>query len=189
MGIEERVLNSKSLAKKVQFITIQASEQSDEEVRYKNINRKQIQFDLKDLQTMQMIGELLNPHGLIEYLENVFAASKMTFFRILGGKRLARRGVRFMRAFYLKHPEKFSTVTLSSNKSTHMQILRGTMIISEQINQKTISLKDHKDDYLSELETFRTKFKEEEAKLRQQEAAVKELTQEDESQPLIGIGA
>jgi hypothetical protein len=63
------------------------------------------------------------------------------------------------------------------------------MIISEQVNQKTISLKDDKEDFLSELESFRSKFKEEEAKLRRQEAAVKELTFEDESKDLIGLGA
>ncbi|MCB1110057.1 MAG: hypothetical protein KDK64_03685 [Chlamydiia bacterium] len=189
MGIEEKVLNSKKLAKKVEFITIQASEQSDNEVRYKNINRKQIRFDLNDLPMMQMIGELLHPYGLMQYFENVFSDSKITFLKILGEKRLAKRGANFLRALYLKHPEKFSSVDLSNQKSTRMFIIRGTMVISEQVNQKTISLKDEKEDYLSELESFRRKFKEEEAKLKQQEAVVKELTSNDENQALIGVGA
>ena len=71
-----------------------------------------------------------------------------------------------------------------------MTIVRGIFIITEQVNQKTISLKDDKEEFLSELESFREKFKQEEGRLREQEAAVKELTFEGEkTQALIGNGA
>ena len=186
MGFEEKVLKSQELGVMVEFLTIQSSEQTEEEVRYKDINRKQIRFDLGDLATMLKIGNLIKPHGLKQYLVNVLSGSKFSFLRILAEKKLAKRGISFLRSLYLKHPEKFASVSFSSNKKTRMLIINGIMIISEKVNQKTISLKDDKDDFLSELESFRTKFKKEEAKLRRQEALVKELTSEDESKDLIG---
>lgn len=189
MGFEEKVLKSKELGAMVEFLTIQSSEQTEEEVRYKDINRKQIRFDLGDLATMLKIGKLIKPYGLKQYLVNVLSGSKFSFLRILAEKKLAKRGVSFLRSLYLKHPEKFASVNFSSNKKTRMLIINGIMIISEKVNQKTISLKDDKDDFLSELESFRTKFKEEEAKLKRQEALVKELTSEDAGKDLIGVGA
>lgn len=191
MSFEEKVLKSKALQTRVQFITIQTSEQSEDEVRYKNINRKQIRFDLSDLSLMSQLGSLLRPYGLKQYFDNLMADSKIAFFRLIGERKLAKRGEAFLRALYLKQPEKFSSIEHSNAKSTRMKMVRGTFIISEQVNQKTISLKDEKDDYLSELELFRNKFKQEEAKLRQQEAAVKELTFEDEQTQgkLLGVGA
>ncbi len=189
MGFGEKVLKSKELGTMVEFLTIQSSEQTEEEVRYKNINRKQIRFDLGDLSTMLKIGKIIKPYGLKQYLVNVLSRSRFSFLRIMAEERLAKRGVGFLRSFYLKYPEKFASVDLSSNKKTRMLIIRGIMIISEQVNQKTISLKDDKDNFLSELESFRSKFKEEEAKLRRQEALIKELTLEDEGKDLIGVEA
>lgn len=188
MGFEEKILNSQLLRKKVEFITIQASEQKEEEVRYKNVNRKQIRFDLNDLEIMSALGKLLRPYGIIEWLENKMGVSKIAVLRILGEKRLSKRAMRFLRTLYLKAPEKFAATDLGNRKSGRMKMVCGTLIISEEINQKTISLKDHKEDYLSELEAFRNKFKEEEAKLRQQEEAVKALTFEEEEKKRIGIG-
>ena len=180
MSIESKILNSKGLRKKMEFLTIQSSEQNSEEVRYKNINRKQIKFDLNDFPTMQELGLLLNPYGLVQYLENVFVKSNISFLRIIAEKRLAKRGAKFLRALYLKHPEKFSSVDLSSNKSTRMMIIRGTLVVTEQVNQKTISLVNDEEGYVSELKSFRDKFKKEEEMLKMQEATIKELTAEDE---------
>lgn len=190
MGFEEKVIKSQKLAKKIEFITIQSSEQKEEEVRYKNINRKQIRFDLSDLSTMASLGELLRPFGLVQYLENKLAESKFEVLRLMGEKRLAKRAMHFLKALYIKHPEKFATLELSNTKSPRMKMVRGTFIISEVVSQKTISLKDDGENYQSELEAFRNKFREEEAKLRMQEAAVKELTFDDEEQErLIGMDA
>lgn len=190
MGFEEKVIKSQKLAKKIEFITIQSSEQKEEQVRYKNINRKQIRFDLSDLETMSSLGELLRPFGLVQYVENKLAASSIAIFRLLGEKRLAKRAMNFLKALYIKHPEKFATLDLSNTKRSSMKMVRGTFIISEVISQKTISLKDNGDNYQSELESFRKKFREEEAKLRTQEAAVKELTFIEEGQErLIGMNA
>lgn len=190
MGFEEKVIKSQKLAKKIEFITIQSSEQKEEEVRYKNVNRKQIRFDLSDLSTMASLGELLRPFGLIQYIENKLAQSNIDVLRFMGEKRLAKRAMHFLKALYIKHPEKFASLDLANSRSPRMKMVRGTFIISEVVSQKTISLKDNGDNYQSELESFRRKFREEEAKLRMQEAAVKELTFEEEGQErLIGMDA
>lgn len=187
MNFEEKVIKSQKLAKKIEFITVQASEQKDEEVRYKNVNRKQIKFDLSDLETMIALGELLRPYGLFQFIENKLASSSIDVLRIFGEKRLAKRAMSFLKKLYLKHPEKFAELNLTNTKSPRMNMARGTFIISEVVNQKTISLKDNGENYQSELESFRKKFKEEEAKLRMQETAVKELTFEEDQDRLIGI--
>ncbi|MCP5505156.1 MAG: hypothetical protein H7A41_08400 [Chlamydiales bacterium] len=189
MGFEEKVIKSQKLAKKIEFITIQSSEQRDEEVRYKNINRKQIRFDLSDLEVMTALGELLRPYGLKQFIENKMAQSKIDIFRLYGEKQLAKRAMNFLKALYIKHPEKFASVDLSKATSPRMKMIRGTFVISEVANQKTISLKDDGEAYQSELESFRKKYREEEAKLRMQEDAIKELTCEDEQEHLIGMDA
>ena len=118
MGFEEKVLKSKELGAMLEFLTIQSSEQTEEEVRYKDINRKQIRFDLGDLATMLKLGKLIKPYGLKQYLVNVLSGSRFSFLRILAEKKLAKRGASFLRSLYLKHPEKFASVDLSSNKKT-----------------------------------------------------------------------
>jgi len=59
-------------------------------------------------------------------------------------------------------------------------IIRGTLVVTEQVNQKTISLVNDEEGYVSELKSFRDKFKKEEEMLKMQEATIKELTAEDE---------
>ena len=189
MGFEEKVINSQKLAKKIEFITIQSNEQKEEEVRYKNINRKQIRFDLSDLSTMVALGELLRPYGLKQFIENKMAQSKIDIFRLFGEKQLAKRAISFLKALYIKHPEKFAGVDLAKATSPRMKLVRGIFIISEVANQKTISLKDDNETYQSELELFRRKYREEEAKLRMQEDVIKELTFEEGQERLIGMNA
>jgi len=188
MTFEEKVINSQRLAKKIEFLTIQSSEQREEEVRYKNINRKQIRFDLSDLEVMTALGELLRPYGFKQFIENKMAQSKIDIFRLYGEKQLAKRAMNFLKALYIKKPEKFAGVDLANATSPRMKMIRGTFIISEVVNQKTISLKDDGESYQSELELFRKKYREEEAKLRMQEDAIKELTS-DEEERLIGMDA
>jgi len=189
MEFEKKMLESQSLTKRVEFITIQSSERREEEVRYKNINRKQIRFDLSDIAIMLALGQILRPYGVKELIENKLANSKVEFFRFWGEKRLAKRGQAFMMNLYMKAPEKFSQAELKSSGKKRMQLARGTLIISELTNQKTISLKDNKDDYHAELEEFRTKFKEQEMKLRHQKDVIQELTHDESdanAQKLIG---
>lgn len=188
MGFEEKVFNSQKLAKKIEFITIQSSEQRDEEVRYNNINRKQIRFDLSDIGVMFALGQILRPYGVREFIENRLSASNVSILRLWAEKRLAKRGEKFIRSLFLKHPEKFSQVEFKNRKSSRMQITRGTFVISELVNQKTISLKDDKDNYLSELESFRDKFKAEEGRLLMHKNAVEELNT-DKEENLIGMDA
>ncbi|WP_420420718.1 hypothetical protein [Simkania sp.] len=189
MEFEKKMLESQSLTKRVEFITIQSSERREEEVRYKNINRKQIRFDLSDVAIMLALGEILRPYGVMELIENKLAKSNIEFFRYWGEKRLAKRGQSFMMSLYMKSPEKFAQAELKSKGRKQMELARGTLIISELTNQKTISLQDNKDDYHAELEEFREKFKEQEMKLRHQKDVIEELTHDGSdanAQKLIG---
>lgn len=138
---------------------------------------------------MMALGELLRPYGLKQFIENKMAESKIDIFRLYGERQLAKRAISFLKALYVKHPEKFAGVDLAKATSPRMKMIRGTFIISEVANQKTISLKDNSDSYQSELESFRKKYREEEAKLRMQEDAIKKLTCDDEEERLIGMGA
>ncbi|MCB1076095.1 MAG: hypothetical protein KDK59_11305 [Simkania sp.] len=189
MEFEKKMLESQSLTKRVEFITIQSSERREEEVRYKNINRKQIRFDLGDVAIMLALGEILRPYGVMELIENKLAKSNIEFFRYWGEKRLAKRGQAFIMNLYMKSPEKFSHAELKSKGRKQMELARGTLIISELTNQKTISLQDNKEDYHAELESFRSKFKEQEMKLRHQKEVIQELTHDESdanAQKLIG---
>lgn len=177
MDFERKLFDSKPLTKRIEFVTIQASEQTEAAVRYKNTNRKQIQFDLGDAAIMLALGQILRPYGVMELLENKMASSKVEFFRFWGEKQLAKRGKAFLMSLYMKSPEKFSKVELKGNK--RMQLARGTFTISELTSQKTISLKDEKEDYLSELESFKDQFKAEEMKLRHQKEVIEKLTQDE----------
>lgn len=189
MGFEEKLFNSQSLAKRIEFITIQSSEQREEEVRYKNVNRKQIRFDLSDIAVMYALGEVLRPYGVKEFIENKLAQSGITILRVWGEKKLAKRGERFIRSLFLKHPEKFSEVEFNDKRHARMKFVRGTLVITEMVSQKTISLKDNKDDYLSELESFRNKFKAEEEKLLMHKNVVEKLNEESHNDQLIGMDA
>ena len=192
MDFESKLLDSEPLTKRVEFITIQSSERREEEVRYKNINRKQIQFDLSDVAVMLALGQILRPYGIKELIENKMVESKLELFRFWGEKRLARRGQIFITGLYMKAPEKFSKADLKRQGKKRMQLVRGTLIISELTSQKTISLKDNKDDYLSELENFKEKFKDEEMKLRHRKEVIENLTHDENdetAQKLIGSNA
>ena len=70
-----------------------------------------------------------------------------------------------------------------------MKMVRGTFIISELVNQKTISLKNEKEGYLAELESFKEKFKAEEAKLLMHKNVIEELNSENNDERLIGMDA
>jgi len=189
MKFEDKLFNSQSLVKRIEFITIQSSEQREEEVRYKNINRKQIRFDLSDIAVMFALGELLRPYGVKEFIENKLAKSNIMVLRIWGEKKLAKRGERFIRTLFLKHPEKFSQVEFKNIRNPRMKMARGIFIISELVNQKTISLKDEKDDYLSELESFKEKFKAEEAKLLLHKNVIEKLNSDNSNEKLIEMNA
>ena len=189
MKFEDKLFSSQSLAKRVEFITLQSSEQREEEVRYKNINRKQIRFDLSDIAVMLALGEILRPYGVKEFIENKLAQSNVMIFRLWGEKKLAKRGEKFIRALFLKHPEKFSQVEFKTIRNPRMKMVRGTFIISELVNQKTISLKNEKEGYLAELESFKEKFKAEEAKLLMHKNVIEELNSENNDERLIGMDA
>jgi len=179
MDFENKIIESQSLMKRMEFITIQSSERREEEVRYKNINRKQIRFDLSDVAIMLALGEILQPYGVKEYIENKLAKSNIEFLRYWGERRLAKRGQVFITALYMKTPEKFSQAELQGRGRKNIRLARGTLIISELTNQKTISLKDKKDDYHAELEQFKNDFKRQEMKLRHQQKVIQELTQDE----------
>ncbi len=143
MLLDEKIFESEELSKKIEFVTLQSSERKDEEIRYKNVNRKQIIFDLSDIQMMLELGRVLQPYGLNENFENKMLNSKVQAFRIWAEKKLAKRAENFLRLLYLKHPEKFTKVEYEHTKKKRMKIAKCSYVLSELTSQKSISLKDN----------------------------------------------
>lgn len=179
MLLDEKIFSSKALSKKIEFVTVQSSERRDEEIRYKNINRKMIVFDLSDIGTMLELGKLLRPYGLTENFENKMLESKVATFRIWAEKKLARRAENFLRVLYLKHPEKFGKIEYEHSKKKKMRLAKASYILSELTSQKSISLKDERNDYASELQDFKNRFTGEAKRLALQENVIKDLTHDD----------
>ncbi|QVL56999.1 MAG: hypothetical protein KFB93_06350 [Simkaniaceae bacterium] len=187
MLLDEKIFASDALAKKVEFVTVQSSERRDEEIRYKNVNRKMIVFDLSDVGMMLELGKLLKPYGLNENFENKMLESKVSAFRIWAEKRIAKRAEAYLRVLYLKHPEKFGTIEYENSKNKRMRLAKANYILSEMMSQKSISLKDDRDDHINQLEDFKNRFTGEAKRLALQENIIKDLTQDDraENQTLL----
>lgn len=160
MLLDEKIFASDELSKKVEFITVQSSERRDEEIRYKNVNRKMIVFDLSDTGMMLELGKLLKPYGLNENFENKMLSSKVAAFRIWAEKKIAKRAENYLRVLYLKHPEKFGKIEYEHSKKKRMRLAKANYILSEMTSQKSISLKDERDDHLSQLQDFKNRFTE-----------------------------
>lgn len=179
MLLDEKIFESEELSKKIEFVTLQSSERRDEEIRYKNVNRKLIIFDLSDIQMMLELGKMLRPYGMQENFENKMLTSKVNAFRIWAEKKLAKRAENFLRMLYLKHPEKFSKVEYENSKKKSMKLLKCNYILSEMTSQKSISLKDEREDHLSQLNEFKERFTGEQQRLLLQENVMKDLTHDD----------
>lgn len=188
MLIDELIFSSDELAKKIEFVTLQSSERRDEEIRYKNINRKLIIFDLQDIETMLMLGSLLTPYGIKENLENKMLDSSIGSFRLWAEKKIADRAVRLMRSLYHKHPEKFTQVQYEKSRSKNMKLLSCQYILSEMTTNKSISLKDDRTDQASDMQELANRAAKEESLLQHQKDVMEGLTHEDradEKQNLI----
>jgi len=179
MLLDEKIFESKELSKKIEFVTLQSSERRDEEIRYNNINRKLIAFDLSDREMMLALGKMLTPYGLNENFENKVIKSNVAAFRIWAENKLIKRAENFLRVLYLKHPEKFSQVEYEDSKKKRMKLAKANYILSEMISQKCISLKDNRDDHLNQLNEFKERFAGEEQRLILQENVIKDLTHDD----------
>lgn len=189
MLLDEKIFSSKELSKRIEFQTVQSSERRDEEIRYKNINRKMIVFDLSDIQMMLELGKMLQPYGLNENFENKMLESNVAAFRIWAEKKIAKRGENFLRVLYLKHPEKFGKVEYEHSKKKKMRLLKANYILSELTSHKSISLKDERDDHVTQLNNFKDRFTGEAQRLALQEDVIKDLTHDDreEGQTLLGM--
>ena len=189
MLLDEKIFASEELSKRIEFQTVQSSERRDEEIRYKNINRKMIVFDLSDIQMMLELGKMLKPYGLQENFENQMLESKVGAFRIWAEKRIAKRAENFLRILYLKHPEKFGKIEYEHSKKKRMRLAKANYILSELTSQKSISLKDERDDHVAQLENFKDKFTGEAHRLALQENVIKDLTHDDREsgQTLLGM--
>lgn len=178
MLLDEKIFESEELSKKIEFVTLQSSERRDEEIRYKNVNRKLIVFDLSDLEMMLALGRILRPYGLNENFENKMLGSKVQAFRVWAEKKLAKRAENYIRILYLKHPEKFTKVEYEHSKKKRMRIAKCSYVLSELTSQKSISLKDKRDE-LEELRQFKDQFTGEQQRLMLQENVIKDLTHDD----------
>lgn len=187
MLLDEKIFESDALSKKIEFVTVQSSERRDEEIRYKNVNRKMIIFDLSDVGMMLELGKLLRPYGLSENFENKMLESKVGAFRIWAEKKLAKRAENFLRVLYLKHPEKFGKIEYEHSKKKRMRLAKANYILSELTSQKSISLKDDRDNHVAELQDFKNRFAGETKRLAMQESVIKDLTHDDreEGQTLL----
>ena len=179
MLLDEKIFESDALSKKIEFVTVQSSERRDEEIRYKNVNRKMIVFDLSDVAMMLELGRMLRPYGLGENFENKMLDSKVAAFRIWAEKKLAKRAENFLRVLYLKYPEKFGKIEYEHSKKKRMRLAKVNYILSELTSQKSISLKDDRDDHMDKLEDFKNRFTGEAKRLALQESVIKDLTHDD----------
>ncbi|NRA89977.1 MAG: hypothetical protein HRU43_02455 [Simkaniaceae bacterium] len=189
MLLDEKIFASEELSKRIEFQTVQSSERRDEEVRYVNVNRKMIVFDLSDVQLMLELGKMLQPYGLNENFENKMLKSNIAAFRIWAEKKIAKRAEDFLRVLYLKHPEKFGKVEYENSKRKKMRLSKANYILSELTSQKSISLKDEREDEVAKLSDFKDRFTGEAQRLSIQENVIKDLTHDDreEEQSLLGM--
>ena len=188
MLLDEKIFASEELSKRIEFQTVQSSERRDEEIRYTNVNRKMIVFDLSDVQMMLELGVMLKPYGLNENFENKMLKSNVAAFRIWAEKKIANRAENFLRILYLKHPEKFGKVEYENSKKKRMRLAKANYILSEMTSQKSISLKDDRDE-VAQLNEFKDRFTGEAQRLALQENVIKDLTHEDRqnNQTLLGM--
>ena len=182
MLLDEKIFANEELSKKVEFVTLQSSERRDEEIRYNNINRKLIIFDLSDHQMMLSLGKVLTPYGLQENFESKMVNSKIHVFRIWAEKKLVKRAETFLRVLYLKHPEKFAKVEYEHSKKKKMKLAKANYILSELVSQKSISLKDENEEYIDKLKDFKDRFTGEHQRLVLQESLMKDLTQDEQKE-------
>ena len=189
MLIDEKIFASEQLSKKIEFQTLQSSERCEEEIRYKNVSRKMIVFDLRDTETMLEIGTLIEPHGIKENFANKLMHSSRDICRIWAEKKVVKRGKNLIRLLYLKHPEKFRNVEYENAKSKKMSIIKANYILSEVTSNKSISLKDDRTNELAQLKDFKNRFTGEAQSLMFQENIIKDLTQDDhgEKHNLLGM--
>jgi len=189
MLLDEKIFASEELSKRIEFQTLQSSERRDEEIRYTNVNRKMIVFDLSDVQMMLELGVMLKPYGLNENFENKMLKSNVAAFRIWAEKKIANRAENFLRILYLKHPEKFGKIEYENSKKKKMRLAKANYILSEMTSQKSISLKDDRDE-VAQLNEFKDRFTGEAQRLALQENVIKDLTHEDRqesNQTLLGM--
>ena len=188
MLLDEKIFASEELSKRIEFQTVQSSERRDEEIRYTNVNRKMIIFDLSDVQMMLELGVMLKPYGLNENFENKMLKSNVAAFRIWAEKKIANRAENFLRVLYLKHPEKFGKVEYENSKKKKMRLAKANYILSEMTSNKSISLKDDRDE-VAQLNEFKDRFTGEAQRLALQENVIKDLTHEDrqDNQTLLGM--
>jgi len=168
MGFKEKLFHSEQLAKKIEFVIIQSSRQSQGKVFYQNINRQQIWLDCDDPVGMFALGEIAQSVGLKGFIENKLAQSKIVCFCIWGKKKLVKRGKRFFRTLFCRNPNKFSQVQRKGNR-----IVSGNFIIDESIDKEVMSLKDTQN--VSDLKSLKNKCITEEKKLFMQKTFLDEL--------------
>jgi len=176
MLLDEKIFQSKKLSQKIEFITQQSSEKREEEIRHTQTNRKLIVLDLDDTDTMLLIGKEIAFHGIHVHFETKMLHSKITLLRIWAENKIVRRAQNFIRLLYLKHPEKFSEVEYASLQKKKMVLVKANYILSEQVSQKCISLKDECEDYYNQLHELKERFSSAKKHFALQENVVKDLT-------------
>ena len=176
MLIDELIFQSDELSKRIEFVTLQSSEKRDEEIRYKNINRKLINFDLKDIETMLILGRLITPYGIQENIENKMLNSSIASFRLWAEKKIALRASKLLRALYHKNPEKFTQVQYEKSRGKSMKLLSCQYILSEMTTNKSISLKDDRSNHADHMQELANRAAKEESLLQRHKDVIEGLT-------------
>jgi len=133
---------------KTEFMMVQSCERRQNEMIYKNVSRKYINFDLKDNIQMANLARTLKPFGFLENLHHKCIGSNNPFFRIWAETALAKKGVAHLRKLYQEQSDKFFDIHFEGSDSTTGHLRKCKLVVSETVSQKVVSLK--KDNFFAD---------------------------------------
>ncbi len=186
LWLAEELEESHPLFNSVQYITQQSCERQENEMNYKDINRKYIAFDLRDKSLMLLVGRTIKPFGFFENLHDYLIDSKIQFFRVWAEKAIAKRGESHLRKLYLKHPEKFFHVEFENSRKMHGKVVKCSYIINEICNVKRVSLRE-KEQFPSMINDFRKTMEKESLRDHSENLLEGPATDEEHDPKLIPI--
>ncbi len=134
------MFDDRNEAFKSEFMMVQSCERRRDEMHYKNINRKFLNFNLENNQQMAQVGKALKPFGFCQNLQQKAIRSRIEWFRIWAEARLAKRGAKYLRRLYRENPDKFFDINFKREGSPVTELSQCKYILSDNTSQKTISL-------------------------------------------------
>jgi hypothetical protein len=180
------MFNDRNEAFKSEFMMVQSCERRRDEMYYKNVNRKYLNFNLENNLQMAQVGKALKPFGFVQNLQHKAVHSRLEWFRIWAEARLARRGAKYLRRLYRENPEKFFDINFKREGSPVTELSQCKYILSDNTSQKTISLVS--DEGVSgDMLQIRKELLSKEKTLEDEQKLAKEFTPEAVDEPQFGI--